>query len=41
MKKNYGTMDVIAEELKNIGIENFLNFKANDDFEFARCEGCA
>ena len=40
MKKNYASMDVIAEELKNVGIENFLDFNANDDFEFAKCEGC-
>ena len=40
MKKNYASMDVIAEEFKNVGIEDFLDFYANDDFEFAKCEGC-
>ena len=40
MKKNYGSMDDIEAELKNVGLENFLDFKANDDFEFAKCEGC-
>ena len=40
MKKNYASIDVIAEELKNVGKENFLDFDANDDYEFVRCEGC-
>ena len=40
MKKNYASMDTIVEELKNVEIENFLDFNANDDFEFAKCEGC-
>ena len=33
-------MDAIAEDLKNVGIENLLDFNAYDDFEFAKCEGC-
>ena len=40
IKKNNAYMDLIMEELKNVGIENFLDFNANDDYEFARCEGC-
>ena len=40
MKKNYASMEDIGEELKNVGLENFLDFNANDDFEFAKCEGC-
>ena len=40
MKKNYGAVSEIEEELKNVGIENFLDFNANDAFEFAKCEGC-
>ena len=40
MKKNHASMDAIAEELKNIGIETFLDFYANDDYEFQRCEDC-
>lgn len=40
MKKNYASMDDIAEELKNVGIEKFLDFYASDDYEFARCKGC-
>ena len=23
-----------------MGLENFLDFNANDEFEFAKCEGC-
>ena len=40
MKKNYGSMDEIEAELKTVGLENFLDFNANNDFEFAKCEGC-
>ena len=40
IKKNYGSLNDIGEELKNMGFENFLDFNANDDFEFAKCEGC-
>ena len=40
VKKNYASIDDIAEELKNVGLENFLDFNANDDFEFAKCESC-
>ena len=40
MKKNYASMDAIAEELKNVRIENFLDFNANDDCEFSRCKCC-
>ena len=40
MKKNYGAVSEIEVELKNVGIENFLDFNANDEFEFAMCEGC-
>ena len=40
MKKNYASMEDISEELKNVALENFLDFNANDDFEFAKCEGC-
>ena len=40
IKENYVTIDAILEELKNVRIENFLDFNANDDFEFTRCESC-
>ena len=40
MKKNYASIDDIAKELKNVGLEDFLDFNANDNFEFAKCEGC-
>ena len=33
-------MEDIAEELKNLTLENFLDFDANDHFEFAKYEGC-
>ena len=39
-EKNYASIHDIAEELKNVGLENFLDFNANDDFEIAKCEGC-
>ena len=39
MKKNYAFTDDIGEELKNVALENFLDFNANDNFEFAKCEG--
>ena len=32
MKKNYASIDDIAEQLKNIGLENFIDFNANNDF---------
>ena len=39
MKKNYYPLEDIEAELKNVVLENFLYCNANDDFEFARCEG--
>ena len=40
MKKNYYPLEDIEAELKNVVLENLLDFNANDDFEFAKCEGC-
>ena len=40
MKNRYGAVSEIEVELKNVEIENFLDFKANDEFEFAKYEGC-
>ena len=30
IKKNYGAVSEIEVELKNVGIENFVEFNAND-----------
>ena len=40
MKKNYLSMEDIEEVLKKETIECYLDFNANDDFEFTKCEGC-
>ena len=40
MKKNYGSLADIEEEIKNVDIDNFLEFDYGGLYEFARCEGC-
>ena len=39
MKKNYLSMEYIAEVLKKEMVQYYLDFNANDDFEFTKCEG--
>ena len=39
-KSNYKRESEIEEEIKNIVIENFLDFDVNGKYEFARCEDC-
>ena len=38
MKKNYYPLEDIEAELKNVALDNFLNFNTNDNFQFARYE---
>ena len=40
MKSNYKRESEIEEEMKNVVIENFLDFDVNGKYEFARCEDC-
>ena len=40
MKKNFLSMEDIAEVLKKEMVEYYLDFNANDDFEFTKCKGC-
>ena len=40
MKKNYKLYSEIEEEIKNVVIENFLDFDLYGRYEFARCEDC-
>ena len=40
LKKNYRSVIDIEEELKNVDLDNFLDFDQNGKYEFARCEGC-
>ena len=40
MKSNYKRESEIEEEMKNVVIENFLDFDDNSRYEFARCEDC-
>ena len=40
MKKNYKLCSEIEEEMKNIVIENFLDFDVSGRYEFASCEDC-
>ena len=40
MKKNYKLCSEIEEEMRNVVIENFLDFDDNGRYEFARCEDC-
>ena len=39
MKKNYRSLADIEEEIKNVDIDNFLEFDYGGRYEFARCEG--
>ena len=38
MKSNYMKGSEIQEELKNVTIENFLEFDNNGQYDFRRCE---
>ena len=40
MKKNYKLCSEIEEEMKNVVLENFLDFDFNGRYEFASCEDC-
>ena len=40
IKSNYKKESEIEEEMKNVVIENFLDFDDNGRYEFARCEDC-
>ena len=40
MKKNYKLYSEIEEEMKNVVLENFLDFDLNGRYEFASCEDC-
>ena len=40
MKSNYKRESEIEEEMKNVVIENFLDFDLYGRYEFARCEDC-
>ena len=40
IKKNYRASEDIEEELKNVDLENFLDFNYEGRYDFTRCEGC-
>ena len=40
VKKNYQSEEEIEKELKNDGIENLVEFNANDEYVFRKCEKC-
>ena len=40
MKKNYQSEEEIEKELKNVRKENFVEFNANDEYVFGKCEKC-
>ena len=40
IKKNYRSLEDIEGEIKNVNLENFLDFDLNGRYEFAKCEGC-
>ena len=40
MKKNYKSCSEIEEEMKNVVLENFLDFDFKGRYEFASCEDC-
>ena len=40
IKKNYGTLEDIEAELKNVDLGNILDFNYEGRYEFAKCEGC-
>ena len=40
MKKNYKSCSEIEEEMKNVVLENFLDFDFNSRFKFVNCEDC-
>ena len=39
-KENYRLLAKIAAELKNVGLEHFLDFDFEGKYEFAKCKGC-
>ena len=40
MKSNYMKVRDIQEELKNVVIENYLEFENTGKYEFRKCEDC-
>ena len=40
MKKSYKSCSEIEEEMKNVVLENFLDFDHNGRYEFTSCEDC-
>ena len=40
MKKNYKSCSEIGEAMKNVVLENFLDFDFNGKYEIASCEDC-
>ena len=40
MKKNYQSEEEIEKELKNVGIENFVEFNAYVEYVFGKCQKC-
>ena len=40
MKSNYMKVSNIQEELKNVVIENYLEFENTGKYEFRKCEDC-
>ena len=40
MKKNYGSLADLEEEIKNVDNDDFLEIDYGGRYEFARCEGC-
>ena len=40
INKNYGLLTEIEEDIKNMDLENFLEFDLNGRYDFTRCEDC-
>lgn len=40
IKKNYGVLQDIEAELKNVELGNFFDFDYKGRYEFAKCEEC-
>ena len=40
IKKKYQSEEEIEKELKSVRIENFVEFNANDEYVFRKCEKC-
>ena len=40
MKMNYKSCSEIEEEMKNVVLENYLDFDVNRKYEFVFCEDC-